>query len=336
MDRSHSRLSRARIAEIVLLIATLFWGCGFVWAKNGGDAINHAAGRPTWAPLGPLALLSFRFFISGLLWFAIFPAARKGWSWATVGRSALLGAMLSTGLVLQHLGLGRTSESVSAFLTSLTILFVPLFSTIALARPPAARMWLGVLCATMGVSLLTGAAPAGFDLGAAMGLGCSIVYAVDILAVNAILPSDSTWRITGGQFISIGILCAISSFVIDPSGVHSLCTEVHQLANFGFSRDTALLIVLPTLFSFGAMNHFQPRIDPTRAALLYLLEPVFAAVYSGIAAGHWLNHLGYLGAALILGANLLVEWLESRSKRAESGLSHVLREVNEAPVLSGD
>ena len=84
-----------------------------------------------------------------------------------IGRSIVLGAMLSCGMIVQHLGLDRTSEAVSAFLTSLTILFVPLILTLALRKPPAPVMWLGVVIATAGVWLMTGAAPSGFGVGEA-------------------------------------------------------------------------------------------------------------------------------------------------------------------------
>jgi drug/metabolite transporter (DMT)-like permease len=63
------------------------------------------------------------------------------------------------------------------------------------------------------------------------------------------------------------------------------------------------------------MNTYQPQVSPSRAALIYLLEPVFSSVFSV-----W---LGYdqvtvpllLGGGLILAGNLLVEvpgWLRSR------------------------
>src|SRR5438874_838106 len=76
--------------------------------------------------LGPRLLIGWRFAIAGVLWLAIFPAARRGWSWRSVGRAIALGTLFAAAMVAQQMGLDRTTEAVSAFLTSLSILFVPL------------------------------------------------------------------------------------------------------------------------------------------------------------------------------------------------------------------
>jgi drug/metabolite transporter (DMT)-like permease len=62
------------------------------------------------------------------------------------------------------------------------------------------------------------------------------------------------------------------------------------------------------------MFYFQPKLDPTRAALLYLGEPIFAALYAYLAVGRTLSVMALLGAGLILSANVLVEVLERRTK----------------------
>jgi drug/metabolite transporter (DMT)-like permease len=49
--------------------------------------------------------------------------------------------------------------------------------------------------------------------------------------------------------------------------------------------------------------------------LIYLGEPIFAALYAYVAVGRTLSVIALLGAGLILAANVLVEILERRSKR---------------------
>src|SRR5439155_9871590 len=134
-----------------------------------------------------------RFTLASLVWLALFPAARRGWTWRSAGRATLIGVLLGAGLIVQHLGLDRTSEAVSAFLTSLTILFVPLMMTAALRRPPRAPLWVGVTVATLGVWLMTGASPAGFGRGELLGLLCAFVYSLYILAIDHIVPIENPW-----------------------------------------------------------------------------------------------------------------------------------------------
>ena len=53
----------------------------------------------------------------------------------------------------------------------------------------------------------------------------------------------------------------------------------------GVGLNLALMIVFVTICAFGLQTFFQPFIDPTRAALLYLVEPIFAALYPWVTEG---------------------------------------------------
>ena len=76
--------------------------------------------------------------------------------------------------------------------------------------------------------------------------------------------------------------------------------------------DVLLLAVISTMVAYGLMFHFQPRLDPTRAALLYLAEPIFAALFAYVTVGRRLSPIALGGAVLLLTANALVELLAQR------------------------
>jgi hypothetical protein len=84
------------MATFALLTATLFWGCGFTWAKAAGAAVNREMNLPQGSPLGPIWLLSLRFALAGILWMAAFPAARRGWNLASIGRAGIAGTFLAS------------------------------------------------------------------------------------------------------------------------------------------------------------------------------------------------------------------------------------------------
>jgi drug/metabolite transporter (DMT)-like permease len=75
------------------------------------------------------------------------------------------------------------------------------------------------------------------------------------------------------------------------------------------------LAVFPTVGAFTLLNFFQPRLDPTHSALIYLMEPVIAAVYAFVFAGRTMHPLMLVGAVLILAANVLVELLKGREPK---------------------
>lgn len=311
----HDPSRRERNASLALLLATVFWGCGFTWAKAAADAVHGGLGLSHGAAFGPLFILALRFLVAAGLIFACLPAARRGWGWASVGRVGWVGVWLTAGLALQHLGLDLTTEAVSAFLTSLTILFVPLLVTLALWRPPAPVLWLGVFMAAGGIWLMTGATPAGFGLGELLGLSCALAFSLYILAVNSAAAREDPWRLAAGQFFTVGFLCALACLFL-PHGP-SAPAVFKLIAHRPIWLNTLLLVAFSTLVSFTLLNFFQPRIDPTRAALIYLIEPIFGAAYAWLITGRGLGQAGLAGAALILVANVIVELYSRRREQRE-------------------
>ena len=92
---------------------------------------------------------------------------------------------------------------------------------------------------------------------------------------------------------------------------------LHILTTITVWRNLLLLTAFTTFVSFGLLSFFQPRIDPTRAALVYLAEPIFATLYAAIAASHRPGLMTLAGAGLILVANVFVEVVRSSGKTGE-------------------
>jgi drug/metabolite transporter (DMT)-like permease len=309
MSESPRYLSSNRIAELALLVGTVFWGCSFTWAKDGADAMNASIGASAGSALGPILLLGIRFLLGGMIWLAIFAPARRGWSLVSVLRCIFLGMLLFMAMTFQVVGLLTTTEAVSAFLTSLTVLFVPLLMTIALRRPPGLAAWVGVILATAGIWLMTSAAPAGIGAGELLGICASMSFAIYILAVNSIVPKDHPSRITAGQFVVCGIISLVTVAVAAQVRHAQVDFSTARFFVSDVLRPLVLLVLLPTLCAYGLLMRYQPLVDPTRAAILYLAEPIFAGGYAWIVAGRKMGPREIAGALLILIANLVVEFL---------------------------
>ena len=316
--RSHEQSSMrpTSLPILGLLLATLAWAGSFTWAKAAGDGVNQAAGLASGALLGPILLLAWRFTAAGLVWLILIPGARRHWSWASVGRSVGLGGLLWAGQTIQMLGLDRTSEAVSAFLTSLTVVFVPLLMVVIVRRPPRAVLWFPVGLAALGIWLMTGAAPTGFGVGEVLGLLCAVLFSAHMIALGEVARWDSPWQMAAGQFLTVGIASAVTCLFVSGGPVPlTLSTQWAMLLSSELWLYVVPLIVVSTMAAFGLMFYFQPKLDPTRAALTYLAEPIFAALYAYVAVGRTLSPIALLGAGLILAANVLVEIVERRGTR---------------------
>jgi drug/metabolite transporter (DMT)-like permease len=300
--------SHHKFAVAMLTIATLFWGMGFVWAKNVGEAINAAAGVGVGGLLGPNLTLAGRFCVASLLWTMIFPRSLRGWSRATVGRSMIIGAVLFAGLEMQHLGLDRVSEATTAFLTSLTVVLVPLLVAALRRRRPDATLLSAIALSVVGIYLLTGATLRGLGPGEFLAIGCAVAFSVEILCVNALVARDQAFRITLGMFavnaVGFTFVSAVSPGLMRLD-VWALPAPV--------VRDWLLLAVLGSS-SFAFMNLYQPRVEPTRAAVVYMLEPIFAAAFAWAVEGAAMTQTALVGAALILLSNIVAEFRWPRRK----------------------
>jgi drug/metabolite transporter (DMT)-like permease len=299
-----------RRAVLALLIACAGWGGSFTWAKLIMSAINRTCGREPTATLGVLVLLGWRFFAAGAIWMLVFRSARSGWSRASLGRAALLSMPFIVAMIAQQMSLTRISPAVNAFLTSLNVLFVPMIVACLTRRLPTPALAVSIVLAVLGIWMLSNPGSTGIGLGEILGIGCSILFSVHIVLINHLLKHDAPERMVGGMMLITGLATTMITLLLEPAArsprVLLLPFAPPQLLSF------SLIVVVSTLLAFGLMIFFQPRVEPTRAALIYLTEPVFAAAYAWIFVGDALSAKQIAGAGLIIVANSLIDVLRQR------------------------
>ncbi len=68
------------------------------------------------------------------------------------------------------------------------------------------------------------------------------------------------------------------------------------------------LIIFATIISMWVQNQYQGDTTPTRAAIIFAMEPVIAAIFAYVVRGEILGSVGLAGAAIILGGLFLSEF----------------------------
>jgi len=314
---------RAR-AIALLTLATIVWGLSFPLIKSLG--LLHAArlpGSSTWlitaCTVGP------RFLLAGLVLLL--------WRWRTVvsvtGREwkqgVGLGLACALGLLFQVDGLQYTAASVSAFLTQLYAVLIPLFVAWRHRRRPPALVLLAGGLVVVGVGVLARVDLRDFRLGRGEieTLIGSLFFMGQILWLERReFAGNSVTRTTTVMFLVLGVGYGVLALVLAPAPAR-LLVLVQSPPWIGY---TLLLTAACTLFCFTVMNAWQPKISATEAGLIYTLEPVSASALAlflpgwlsagaGIAYGNetltW--HL-LAGGALLTAANVLVQLPLARSR----------------------
>ncbi|MCI3948782.1 MAG: hypothetical protein K0R11_716 [Acidimicrobiales bacterium] len=272
-------------ASLALVAAALLFGSTFLVVQ---DAVESAE---------PLPFLAVRFAIGAAVLLPL--ALRRGTAdLRTPGllrAGALAGLALTAGYVLQTVGLQYTTSSVSAFLTYLLVVFVPLIVAGTTRRLPPWQTVVGVALAVGGLALLGGGPDVGTGRGELLTLACALAFAVHLLALADAAPRLPVAALSTVQFAVVaGVLV-----------VPGLLTGGYAMGR-GALAAAVYTGVATTGLALGLQAWGQRRVSATRAALILMLEPVSAAVL-GFASGERLGAAGGAGALLILAGILLSE-----------------------------
>ncbi|MBL8241691.1 MAG: DMT family transporter [Bryobacterales bacterium] len=129
-------------------------------------------------------------------------------------------------------------------------------------------------------------------------IGCAVAFAVHIVLLGHWAP------IVGFESLSllqIAAAAAVACFAAPLVEAPAIQWSPAVLAAIGIGG------VLATALAFVLQTWAQQHTTPTRAALIFSLEPIFAWLVSWAFEGETLSLRAALGAALILGGILMVE-----------------------------
>lgn len=281
-------------ADLALLAITLIWGVTFPVVKG---ALADAS---------PLSFTAVRLSLgAALLWFAL---GRRRLPAAVWGPGMVLGLCLGSGYALQTTGLAYISPSVSAFITSLSVVLVPVLLALCWRRPQHAAVWWGAAVAVAGLYLLI-AAPASPAAAAAPALArehwgelltalCALAFAFQIVLLGRWAPRYGFRDLAILQVLFGAIFCWVALPTVERPHWHF--TPRLWIA-------LALTAVLATALAFAVQSWAQQFTPAVHAAVIFSLEPVFAALASAVGWHELLRPVQIAGAALIIGAVFLIE-----------------------------
>ena len=283
-------MTRKTRGELLLLSCTAIWGGTF------------ALGKIVLLEVTPLQMVVIRFGLATLIvtafaWRSIFPM-----SWGEAVKGIILGIFVFVGFVTQTIGLTLTTASKSAFITGMMVIFVPLLQFMMERKAPKIGNIVGVLVVSGGLWLLTSPAGSTFNSGDALTVVCAVVFAVYVVYLDIVSREVTPIRLTFLQLSSNAVLGLAGLLIFGPLG-------------FSVSMSGALILLYLTLFAtvltFVIQTRFQKETTPVRAAIIFTVEPVFAAIIAFFVLDERLGSAGILGGALIVAGVLLSELSEA-------------------------
>ncbi len=265
--------------------------------------LTFAVVRQVLGQISPGGFLLERFSLAALVMWLLSrnrPASRGLW------RDGLLpGLALGAAYLLQTMGLETVTGSVSALLTYLLVVIVPLLEAIWVRKVPTRPVLVGAFVAVAGLVVMGSGGPGhSFGIQDAETAASACLFALNIVALGRVAERHDPLRLGTTQMSFVALVAlpealASRSFVLNAS-VLSYVLLTALVASVG---------------AFWLQIWGQRHVSASRASLLLMAEPV-VAVALGWLLGAPLRGSAAVGAALLVGGILLSEIWTRRSQLA--------------------
>jgi drug/metabolite transporter (DMT)-like permease len=288
--------ARRRKAETYLLLVTIIWGSTFVITKSFLGEIP------------PLYYTAFRYLLSSIILLALFRRRLLTVSSLALKKGLVLGVILYVGFAFQTIGLQYTTASKSAFFTGLLVVLTPIVHAISRRflnlRTKELKVGniVGVVCAAVGLYLLTSPSGSAVNGGDMLTIVCAILFALYIVYLDYASDVPDKLQLTYVQFVFCGVAGLPIAFFSE-SFVWAFSAQ--------FLLSLFYLSIFATIIAIWVQNQFQADTTPTRAAVIFAMEPVVAGLFAYVIRGENIGVAGVIGGVVMIAGLLLSELSDS-------------------------
>jgi drug/metabolite transporter (DMT)-like permease len=276
------------LADLSLLFVAIIWGSTFIIVKQSVENI----------PV--FSFLFMRFALAGMLLILINAPKLKAIDKGVLADGVMLGIALFLAYAFQTFALTATSASITAFITGLFVVFVPVLSSVFLRKLPRQEAMIGVVFATIGLALITMQGKFLVSFGEFLALVCAFFIAIHIILTDKLSRRNDYGLLTLVQVNIVALFSLIFSLFLDPRVIP---TQFNNQLIFSLIINS----VFATFVAFVIQTSMQKYTTPTKAAIIFIMEPVSSAFFSYWIGGELLTAKQYVGTSFILLAMVFTE-----------------------------
>ena len=240
----------------------------------------------------PFEIVFFRFFTTGIILLLFTIKQFKKVNRYDFIFGVLAGIFLFSAFAFQTYGIKYTTVSKQSFLTSLYIIFIPLFNFIFFKKKISKEIAFLFFIILIGVFFISFQDFKNFEISLnIITLSKTEKYNVNIINITVI------------QMLIIGILSLIFQFIIEKSRI-------------GFSINFSLiyLIIVCTMLNFTIQNISQKYISAHIIGLILSLESIFGTFFAVIFLNENINSNFIIGTFLITVSIVLVQFFNNKRR----------------------
>ncbi|HHW31950.1 MAG TPA: DMT family transporter [Clostridiaceae bacterium] len=252
-------MSRQIKADLCLLTITLVWGVSFVLIRN---VLAH---------IPSFAYLALRFIIASAILLLLYHRKLKLLDTKALLYGLFLSFLLAGGMALQVTGLYYTTASNSAFITALSVVFVPVISALMFKQKPDRYSVIGVILAAIGLYFITGGINFNFNKGDFLTFLSAICFSLQIIYIDKFTEKCDPLLLSILQISFCALIYPVIWFAIDFQTVTFNVTVVYTLIITG---------ALCTALAYTVQTVAQKHTTPTHTAMIFSMEPVFGLFFA--------------------------------------------------------
>ncbi len=260
---------------LLLIVTTLVWGTTFPVLKE------------TVVSISPMVLIAVRFVLAAL----VFAPWLRRLNAQLVRDGVLLGSAYLASYITLTVGLETIAAGRAAFMLSLSVVLVPLLELFLGRRLQMMAVFAAGL-AIVGIGVMSWEG-GGLSLGDLWVFGGALSYTVYILLLEAATLRHPPLALSAMQLFLVAGVSLIWAAPDLVAQLPAIATHWGQLLYLG------LVVTAMTTMTQAVA---QQWVSAHETALLYMLEPVFAAIFSFWLLGERFGARGFAGAGLILAA----------------------------------
>jgi drug/metabolite transporter (DMT)-like permease len=271
------------LASTELLVATAFWGFGFVathWMLDILNPVEAAMIRFGLAAIVGLPfIIRYRFRFREYIWLSLPP-----------------GLLLMLMILVMNWGLMYTTATKGVFITTMYVVFVPLIEGFFDRKGFPAQIWLCVGLALVGAALIANLGIGPLNQGDIIILGGAVLAAGQIYSYG-VFGRRVTQALLFFFYQCFWASLILIPFVPWPGFIGKLALSGQWPADFWAVVWIACLGC--TVLAFTLQLRAQRYVSPTVASLICLLEGPFAMLFALVFLKESLNFLEWIGAVII-------------------------------------
>ena len=275
-------------ADILLIFVALSWGLTFALVK---DAVEQT---PVYT------FLFWRFGSAFILMAMASYAYRSRLNISTLWAGILLGVLNFGAYAFQTFGLTLAASSAVAFITGLFVVMTPLLAWLFFHKKISKNVTAGVAVSMAGLWFLTGGKPLSMGLGELYSLVCALLFSLHLLFTDCFVKRYPVILLVSIQFATVALLSAVMGILHDG-------TLSADWNNSEFLIALVITVVFATIFAFWVQSSMQRFTTPTKAALIFTIEPLSAAVFGYYYLNESLSTVQIFGGLMIVTGVILAE-----------------------------